>query len=332
MTDQQILDCQDDGAPVVSVGETPVSMKVVQSIYNEITGKTEKLTKGFTGNHEANFSDIKQLHIKIVQLLEQYNVIANNCAITLYHLDDCKEQFSSFERFDLYDQSSASPVENVHLEYSFMFALPNTKKIQPYKISVNVTSRVAMRKRASTESGLPAAVFRMFSRRTADAEIEYVDYTVARNFLVAIDHWFAGLRKNKPSKVFEFLKKYSSHFGALFKVVTAAVITFVLYRNHATFLAPQAELKELLGAAILLMGGAYVALLVAGKLGTFCERAVDAYQDVSGLRLNRGDDDAIAEYAQENTASIRKSIVYVVVAVSLNILAAWIASLLGVSG
>ena len=100
----------------ISVGNgRMVSMQAIQDIYNEITGKTEKLSKSYRNDHKTSFEVIEQLNIKIYQLYEQYNIIEKNCNVTLYHIDDCKEVYSSFERFKLYDRSSTSPIENIRL-------------------------------------------------------------------------------------------------------------------------------------------------------------------------------------------------------------------------
>tara|TARA_R110001592_G_C13044445_1_gene739594 strand:+ start:809 stop:1237 length:429 start_codon:yes stop_codon:yes gene_type:complete len=125
---------ESDENQVVNIGDNlPVSMKIVQSIYNEITGKTERLSQTLRNNHDITFNDLKQLNIKIRQLYEQYNVVSKNCAVTVFHVNDCKEQFSSFERFEIYDSSNTSPCENVRLEYNFLIVLPGTQKAQPYK-------------------------------------------------------------------------------------------------------------------------------------------------------------------------------------------------------
>ena len=83
-----------------------VSMQVVQDIYNEITGKSEELTKGYSNPIQVSFEDIIQLNYKITQMYEQYNISSNSCTVTVYHSKDQKQVFSSFERFTLYDRSN----------------------------------------------------------------------------------------------------------------------------------------------------------------------------------------------------------------------------------
>jgi len=191
-------------------------MQVVQDIYNELTGKSEKLTKIFDINHKANFEDIGQLHSKILQLYEQYNIVSKNCSVTVYYIDDGKDQFSSFERFQLLDRSSTSPVENIRLVYNFLIVLPKTDRPQSYEIEVDIHSRAALRKRAQSEMGRTKIFFQTF-RQTGQVDIEYVDYTVARNFRVAIEGWFNSLEKVKISWCLTFLKNVSDYFPTAFR-------------------------------------------------------------------------------------------------------------------
>lgn len=190
-----------------------VSMQTVQHIYNEITGRSEELSRSYSLNHITSFADIKQLHVKLCQLLEQYHVVSDNCAVTLYHLDDQKQVFSSFDRFELYDQTTLSPVENVRIEYNFLIVLPQVKKQQSYRIEVNIQSRATLAQRARLESNFHADLFLgMFEDRTASLEIKYIDYSVARNLQNTIDGWFKGLTCAPSYSWLKPLKRISDDF------------------------------------------------------------------------------------------------------------------------
>src|SRR5262245_41541221 len=89
----------------------PVSMTDLQAIYNEITGKSEERSKHYNSAYRVSFTDLEQLHSKLEQACEQYSVESKTISVTIYHLDDTKETFSSFDRFRLYNKSSTSPVE-----------------------------------------------------------------------------------------------------------------------------------------------------------------------------------------------------------------------------
>lgn len=207
---------------IVTVGEdNQVSMQLLQDIYNEITGKTEKLTKRIRTNHQSTFDDICQLNMKITQLYEQYQIVSSNCTVTLFHISDAKEKFSSFKRFKVHDSTSLSAVENIRLKYSFLIVLPKTKRPQSYDIEIDISSRAAIHQRSELETGISKRLMLFFAPWTGLIEIEYVDYTVARNFLVAIEHWFNALPQGKSIPGIFLLKQYSEYFPFLFRYISA---------------------------------------------------------------------------------------------------------------
>ena len=85
-------------------GTQSISMQLLQDVYNEITGMSEELNKGYEQSYQITFDDLIQLNIKINQLYEQYNIKSKNTQITIYYQKDSSEKFSSFERFSLYNR------------------------------------------------------------------------------------------------------------------------------------------------------------------------------------------------------------------------------------
>lgn len=331
MTQELIENNDENKSEAVQIaGNIPISMKLVQSIYNEVTGKTEKLSKILRDHHEICFEDINQLNIKINQLYEQYNVVAKNCSVTIYHIDDCKEQFSSFERFKIYDKSSTSPCENIRLTYDFLIKLPGAPKVQPYKIEIDIHSRTAIRKRALNEHGIPKGILRIFASRTANIEIEYVDYTVARTFLVAIEHWYASVRKNKSSAIIEIAQKFSAHAPFLLKNITAAIVIFSFFSQRKTILGANPSLETVFCASLIAFGSVYILSSIAKFFGQALETAIDSYQASSSLRLNRGDESAITEFERHNSKTIIAMAASIVGAITINIISGCIAKLIGV--
>lgn len=159
MSDEIIRPGKNTSDVQVDVGNgNLVSMQAVQHIYNEITGRTEELSRTYTINHCVSFDDICQLNIKICQLYEQYNIVSKNCSVTIYHVDDQKQVFSSFERFELYDRTTLSPVENIRIEYKFLIVLPKIQKPQSYEIEINIHSRAAIVQRAKRERTLSSGI------------------------------------------------------------------------------------------------------------------------------------------------------------------------------
>jgi hypothetical protein len=324
----EIVGQNNDEIGIVRVAGQPVSMKVIQSIYNQITGKTEKIGRSLSDDHDINFGALKQLNHKINQMLEQYNVVSKNCSVTLYHVDDCKNQYSSFERFELYDSSSMSPCENVQLKYNFLIVLPETKQPQSYKITVNLHSRVALKQKAESEHGISRRIIRMVSKITGQYDIEFVDYTVARNFQTAIDQWYSSVVKGKENKIIQFFQDKSEHFDSIFRILTVAILSFAILKNVENLIGELPTLQSVFLAGVFSFSSIYLLGMIAFILGSFTERLIDGHQAISGLRLNIGDENSFESYTKSNSKSLTGALLSTFLVVAINVFSTYLSSLL----
>lgn len=326
-------DVPNDGTTVDIGNGQLVSMKAVQQIYAEITGRTESLERSYKNNHLIGFEDLCQLDAKITQLHEQYNIISKNCSVTLFHLDDQKQTFSSFERFRLLDRTTLSPVENVRIEYNFLIILPQMRKPQSYEIEVNIHSRAAMVKRANSDTSMRSTMFyEFFSPTTAHVEIEYVDYTVARNFQGAIDGWFKALPELESGWLLIPLKKLTGHYIFAFRVVLITAFLVSCYEYFADALAKLAPSQSaLFTAATVTFGGMLLISLVSGKLGSIAADAVKRVQCKSSVNLTRGDDIAFKHMSSLNRLSWLKVMGSVIAAIGVKVLSAYIVVRIGIT-
>lgn len=333
MSDGYDEDRTEQESTLVTIGDgNRVSMQVVQDIYSELTGKKEKLARSLSINHQTTFEDINQLNTKIIQLYEQFSIVSSQCSVTLYRLNDQKEVFSSFERFQMYDSSSSTPSENINIEYHFLVVLPQTKATQSYKILINLHSRAALRKRAQNEHGIPRKFFRILGGPTGNIEIEYVDYAVARTFMTAIQEWADALESEGGSKTIQVLQNYSEHFPFAFRVLTTLIVMLILLNNAAIIVSQGSSIAALFVAGVVAFGGTYLLAQIAFKAGQIAEQYVDEYQPSSALLLTRGDERVVSDLRRSNRSTVLKSVGALVVAFGINLLAAWVANQFGVSG
>lgn len=309
-----------------------VSMKVVQQIYADVTGRTESLERSYKNNHAICFDDLCQLDAKITQLQEQYNIVSKNCSVTLFHLDDQKQTFSSFERFKLFDRTTLSPVENVRIEYNFLIILPQMRKPQSYKIEINIQSRAAQLSRAKEDTGVRSRMFyEFFSPYTAHVEIEHVDYTVARNFQTAIDGWFKSLHEVESSFLIAPLKKISGYYVFTFR--TALVVAY-LVGCYSYFLPKFQSLPPsqatLFSASLVTFGGMLLMSIISGRLGAIAAESITKLQCHSYLNLTRGDEMAFKEMNKANRYAWLKVTGTIVSAVIVKVVAAYIVTSIGI--
>jgi len=315
----------------VAIGDgSMVSMQMVQDVYNEITGKTETVSKSYRIHHKTKLQDLEQLNIKIHQLYEQYNIIEDNCNATLYHVDDCKEVYSSFERFRMADKSSLSSVENIRLQYNFLILLPKTHRPQPYKIEIDIHSRAAIKQKAAKEHGMPKRIMNIVASRTAVVEIEYIDYTVARNFRTAIDQWFGGLNQSPESRALNFLQDNSHNLSLVTRYSSALFICLYFFFQSGNWLSSATTLEQMFKMAVVAFGAVFIVSGIAGRFGSAIGHAVDSIQPLSYLKLTRGDEKAIQDLEGENSKNKRKSFINIGLTIALNVASAWVAHKMGI--
>lgn len=313
----------DDG---VLVSGQIVPMQLIQQIYSEVTGKSEKIAKSFEINHRTTFGDLENLNYKVEQMLEQYHVKEKNCSVIFFHIDECSERFSSFDRAKIYESGSASPIENVRIEYNFLIVLPIVQKPQAYKITVDIISKAAVFEKLKEKNLLHKKIMSIFASETGAISVEYIDYAVARNFMVAISQWFDALDNHKASKVLLFLKKYARYLSFTMRIVTSLIIFLFFY-----FQSPQFEsLMHLFQYSFVALVVFSLAAQIAYQIGSSIEESIDEIHPMSCMNLNRGDKNLMSEIRGNNKKKVFSAVLGGAFAVGLNVLAAWVAIEIGI--
>lgn len=274
-------------------------MQVLQDVYNEVTGRTETLSKSISINHRADFESIRQLNKKIEQLCEQYNITTQKCSVTIFLVDDQREVFSSFERFSCFDGSNLSPTESVHLEYEFLIILPKSARPQPYKLEIHVNSRVATWKSAQQHDFQRQRIFFLLPPMTGHIEVEYVDYNVARNFVDNVDKWFEGLPKSKTSTTLRIAKTYSHYLSTLLPIFSVfVVVIFSLSFSRELFDEFPEDESRLFSALALVFGAISILGRATSSIGQFVGEQIHQLHPTSYITLNRGDEILVREFMQ----------------------------------
>lgn len=318
--------CEGSAGDVAVVGEssreTQVSLQTLQSIYNDLTGKTEQVGKSYNKSFQIEFSDLEQLHLKISQACEQYNIVATNMTATVFYLDDTRDQFSSFDRFKLHNAGSTSQVESVLLRYHLLVVLPKTRATQAYTISIRIASRMTISKKMQKEFyGAVPAIFKMMGNRVAVVDIEYVDYMLARNFLNIVDGWFNGLKTAATVPFVNWMQARSHHFPRYFGFFATMAVSLLLIFMLPNFVAPDANFERFgyfFGLSLVIV---YCANFISRQGGSFAENALDRYSELSYLKLTKGDERAIEEAKGENKVSLIKTALALLVPVASSIIA-----------
>lgn len=295
-----------------------MSMKTIQQIYSELTGKEEVLEKTYEKSFIISYEYLYQLNAKIFQITEQFNIVANNCCVTIYHTNNQKQIFSSFERFQIYDRTIVSPTEKINLEYDFLIIQPKTKKAQPYKIEISITSRSALIEKQKNVTGIQSHIFHEFmTQRNARSEITHIDYSVARTFQIAITEWFDSLPENNEKYFIKLLKRYKYSYP--FLLSTLSIIFCSVF--YLTKILPESLSNyEIAFHLIIFLSSIILIPKISHEIGEFCSTTVTKIHPASYLNLTRGDELLSVQTKKHNKNSLLIALGSTVFAIALNII------------
>jgi hypothetical protein len=131
--DREILDVSDahpetqDQGDVLVINRVPAS--AVQALYHAATGKTENLQRRFTKTFVVRKNDLEQLYFKILQQLDHFERVADpTVTIKVSFHNDESQQFSSWERFKIFDKGKAEIVSDIVIKFEFIIRLPGSKR------------------------------------------------------------------------------------------------------------------------------------------------------------------------------------------------------------
>lgn len=284
---------------IVRVGQShePVSIKVYQDIYHQVTGRTEEIRKRYGDNILVDFSELEQLHIKIGQLCDVHNIVASNETISVFHTKERKEQFTSFARFRAYNANATSPSVNVVFRYNFSVIPSGLERPQEYVVTIRLTSRVAAMKQMEDEAPefMRGRFFGFMAGSVAEVTVQYADYVVARGFLEAFDEWIGGCKATPKSHALQFFRRYSHRIPEVVQLTVAGVIVGFALQAIPGIFEPSATLTVAARFTVIFVGGSYILLTLARRTAKFVEEAIDCFPELSYLNLNKGDEKLIAE-------------------------------------
>lgn len=301
----EIIEHGDNGnTPSVQIGEddSRVSMKVYQDVYHQITGRTEQVRKRYSENLLIEFSEIEQLHFKVMQLSDVHKVVARNELVSIFHEKERKEQFTSFDRFRLYNANASSPTISLVLKYNFSIIPAGLDRPQEYTITIRLSSRVAMIKQLDDEDAalVSGRIFSYLAGTIAEITVDYADYIIARGFLEAFDEWIRGCKSTFEPMWIKAIKSRSHLIPESFKIIAAVLVIFFTLRAVPEFFTKQVVPELMARFFIVYGGGLYLLTSLMRATGKIIESAIDGHMALSYLKLNKGDNKLIHDSSQRN--------------------------------
>ncbi len=287
----------DSDIDVVRVGEgqTPVSLKTYQDVYHQVTGRTEQIRKRYSENLLIEIGEIEQLNYKIRQLYDVHKLVAKSETITIFHIKERKEQFTSFERFHAYNTNTANPTVSLVLRYNFSIIPADKKRPQEYVVNVRLTSKVVAMQQLNEDAPpfMHGQFFGFMAGPTVEVTVDYADYVIARGFLEAVDEWVKGCRATPTSKTLRLLQRYSHHIPGIAQILAAAALTHYAYQAVPSIAADANTTAVWARFAIVFAGGFYITIQLVEKFSKLIETSIDTFPEISYVKINRGDEKII---------------------------------------
>lgn len=291
------------------------SWQLVQAVYHSITGKTEKLTSESDSPCKLDLNNIRQLNYKIQQGSEAFEIVGNNCCITIFHQNDTKQVFSSFEKFESYDSSNNNPVKKVQLKYDLLIKLPKVKSPQNYTITVSLLSGVIVEQEISEMQRLfPFSLTPLLGYCPIRTDINYVDYIIANHYQHIIDGWIKNVSDNKKLKRIKYIKPVSVFVKYILLFLFAAsffIIAPTFIQNNDSLIL----YRFLLVTSVFLFLGFQFGDYVSYKV-----RKLMLQKPLSFIKLNVGDEKAITTELKRRSRMLIQGIVLPFIQIVLGIL------------
>lgn len=307
-----------------------MSFKLAQAFYSEITGKAEKISEKFVKSFILTIENIEQLHQRIIQSTTQYNVVSANVSFSVEYQNDSSERFSSIERFKTHAGSKGVPVEEVDINYNFLFILPGTQKPQEYRINIRLISRVVKLEdlREKTED-MPFSVplWQYDNELTCRASIDFIDITVANAFMSVIKTWNNALDEVDTHTIIKKIRPYSRYLPVLFKyglLVAGTYYTFGVVDKYFISSEPKTTAMFILIA--------YLFNFILWKIGLFLGRKAESHLDqlyeVSFISFSGADKTLANRCATAKRKNTIYSVCYLVGTFILGVLASGMANVI----
>lgn len=165
------------------------------------------------------------------------------------------------------------------------------------------------------------------SRETAEINVEYTDYVVARGFIEAFDDWISGCSQNQRSKALDFFQKYSEYIPKVTKLIIVSVLLYYSFLSVA-----QTELSItnslVIQKLVLIFGAFYLVSNISDIAGKILERNIDNASQLSYVQLNKGDEKLVRWFKKRQRKTIVRFILGSLLAIGLGIISSKLAELI----
>jgi hypothetical protein len=323
--------CEKEDQKVIlgdSTSEEAISFQLAQAFYNEITGKSERLSDEFSTSFVLTMSNVEQLHHRVIQSTVQYNIASANASFSVSYVNDSSERFSSIERFTAHAGAKGVAIDEIDLNYNLLVILPKTNKPQEYRINIKLVSRTAKIENIKSDIAelpvsIPLAQFE--SKFTCRVSIDFVDVTVANSFMSVIKSWNDCLETTDFNEFIRVIRRFSDWFPVMCQYGLLLMGSYFTYSAIESFFkipTPESTAIFLLFAALF----NFLLFKVGLFIGRRSERHLDQTYQMSYINFSGADAKLAKDSIKSVKGSVIKSFAYVIGSVILGVMSSGIAS------
>lgn len=295
----------------------PGAVDVFYKLYEKVNETNKEISKIYDENLLIEFSDIHELHYKIIQSINVFKPKTISVKICIEQFEGESHIFNDFDSFKKNNTTSPCATQEVYMQYKFLLLDEGLSKYETYGVNCRLSSKLATIEQVKKNA--PSIVYEMISsmqQNVAGINIEYVDYVKARVFIAAFDEWVKGCKESHKSSFINFMKKNSKWIVFLGKVFTLLVLGLFTVNS-----IPDEYNDTLFYVKVLILYITvfYCIKMVSHSIFNQIKRFFETYIYISYVKINKGDEKLIENFNHEKINNIRRLILNVVGAILIGV-------------
>lgn len=281
----------DAGGITVTVGEHVLSLRQFQDLYAELGKSSDTIHQRVELPFNLTYDALKNLYQRLHHYLDNLSPVASKCSVTVAHLADSVQEFTSFEKFQNYDIGNTCAILSVSLEFEFVLKSPllPDRRVREYEIEVSLNSDIAKLKRSAEEASknpkYADLLYIPIFNAGGHIVVRYYDYAIAISIATIIDQWVKSLPQTEEYAFESALKR--ARLPLFFAIHLATVSSFAVVTVFA--LETTAGVSSELMKVAITVAAIVTGHRVAYRITSFIDRQLAVLRRASKIMINAGD-------------------------------------------
>ena len=318
----------DERSGLVIEGSVPTTPTLVQALYHAATGKTENISKRFVRPTIIRRQDLDNLYLKINQQLDLHAKVSPPTVTVKVGLNTHEsQQFSSWERFSLFDIGKSELIDDVIIKFEFLLEIPSTPAPQRYVLTIDLDSMLpVIVEKDKNEIDRSFMLVALPSFPACTVSVDFIDYLCAKGFCQIVEDWFNGLDVAENKNWLASIRRFNVPWPTI--SISLSTVGLALYVAVYGKLAQGGfDFKRgcyLVGIGLTLWALAYTTLAFVSRS---VSRKIQGSYIPAVILLTRGDERAFSKINEQSQTAARqlfRFILAVLATLTLNVAASYV--------